>query len=83
MIKFIQILLFLSSAAGGLFFFLKPALAIEMQRRFYAWFNWRVEPISMKRELLTVKIVGILLLAFAIFSMLFCCSIGEKIFLNK
>jgi len=42
--------------ASFLFLFCKPALAIELQRRFYAKINWRMEPISMPKEIVLSKI---------------------------
>jgi hypothetical protein len=51
--------------------FLKPDLAIEMQRKFYATINWRIEPISMQKELRNTKIMGIFLIVFALSTLLF------------
>ena len=52
----------LISLSIGLLFFLKPALAIEIQRRLYEKRNWRIEPISMKKELRDTKIMGLFLI---------------------
>lgn len=46
----------------GFFFFIKPALAIEIQRRFYAKINWKIEPISMAKEIRNTRIMGWLLI---------------------
>lgn len=51
----------LLSAAIGLFLIRKPALVIEMQRKFYARINWRIEPISMDKELHNTRVMGGLL----------------------
>lgn len=48
----------------GLFLMLRPRDAIEMQRRFYEKINWRIEPISMSREIRNTRIMGLLLLLF-------------------
>jgi hypothetical protein len=69
--KITEILIFVFSAAVGLFAFLKPALTIEIQRRFYAKINWRIEPISMPKELRNTKIMGIFLFVFAVVTLLF------------
>lgn len=69
--KIAPILLSLFSAGIGLFIFLKPALAIEIQRRFYAKINWRIEPISMQKELRNTKIMGMFLFALAAVTLLF------------
>ncbi len=45
----------------GLFIFLRPALIISFQIKFYAKINWRMEPISMPKELKNTKDMGIFL----------------------
>lgn len=50
------------SLAIGLFLFLKPALAIEIQKRFYAKINWNIEPISMPKEIRNTRIMGLFLI---------------------
>lgn len=69
--KIIQILLSVFSAGIGLLIFLKPVLAIEIQKRFYAKINWRIEPISMQKELRNTKMMGIFLFALAVVTLLF------------
>jgi hypothetical protein len=50
----------------GLFVFFKPILSIEIQKKFYEKINWRIEPISMQKEIRNTKIMGIFLVAVAI-----------------
>lgn len=50
----------------GFFFVIKPSLAIEIQRRFYAKINWKIEPISMQKEIRNTRIMGWLLIAILI-----------------
>jgi len=50
----------------GLFIFLKPELAIEIQKKFYEIINWRIEPISMPKEIRNTKIMGMFLVVLAI-----------------
>ena len=57
----VLILMPLFALALGLFVFLKPALVIELQRRFYELINWRIEPISMERELRNTRFMGLFL----------------------
>ena len=45
----------------GSFLFLKPAAAIELQRKFYEKINWRMEPIIVEKEIKNTKIMGIFL----------------------
>lgn len=59
----------LVSALGiiiGLFIFSKPELTIEIQKKFYAKINWRIEPVSMPKEIRNTKIMGIFLAIVAI-----------------
>jgi hypothetical protein len=68
------LVLFLFSLAGigtGVFLFAKPLGAIEMQRRFYEKINWRIEPISVPKEIRNTKIMGLTLSAV---SLLAICS---------
>jgi hypothetical protein len=58
----LPILIAVVSIVVGLFLLLKPAMAIELQRRFYEKINWRVEPISMQKEIRNTKIMGISLM---------------------
>jgi len=37
---------------------IKPSLAIEIQRRFYEKINWKIEPISMRKELRNTQLMG-------------------------
>ncbi|MDD5668543.1 MAG: hypothetical protein PHE58_00720 [Candidatus Omnitrophica bacterium] len=53
----------------GLFIFCKPELAIEIQRKFYEKINWRMEPISMKKEIRNTKIMGVFLVVVSIATM--------------
>ena len=67
-------LFFLAACAciSGLFMFMRPEAAIELQRRFYARINWRMEPISMSKELRNTRIMGAILAAVsaAVFALL-------------
>jgi hypothetical protein len=68
------LILFLFSLTGiivGLILALKPAWAIEAQRRFYAKINWRIEPISMEKELLNSRLMGYFLIVLSIATLLF------------
>jgi hypothetical protein len=60
--KAMRILQVFCAAVGALAGFciaLKPASVIEIQKRFYAGINWRIEPISMQKELRNTRIMGI------------------------
>lgn len=54
------------AVALGLFLLLRPQGAIELQRRFYAGINWRIEPIDMRKEIYHTRIMGAGLCVFAL-----------------
>ena len=54
----------------GLFIFFKPELTIEIQKKFYERINWRIEPISMQKEIRNTKIMGIFLVVVTIVAMI-------------
>jgi hypothetical protein len=56
----------LISAFIGSFLFARPASAIQIQKKFYQKINWRIEPISMPKEIRNTKIMGLFLLAMAV-----------------
>ena len=58
-------LLYVSFFAGffiGIFLLIKPIFAIKMQILFYEKINWRIEPISMKKEIRNTRIMGLSLI---------------------
>lgn len=55
----------------GLIFYRKPASMIEFQRRFYALINWRLEPISIKKEIRNTKAMGLFLIVFVVLMIIF------------
>ena len=68
-----RIILLLIPAAGilaGLFIFFNPALIIEIQRKFYEKINWRIEPISMKKEIRNTRIMGLFLAVIGVLALL-------------
>lgn len=51
--------------AFGLFLFFSPLKAFDIQRRFYALINWRIEPISVEQEIRNTRWMGIFTVVFA------------------
>jgi len=43
----------------GCFLMSRPAAAIECQRKFYLKINWRIEPVSMEKELRATRLMGL------------------------
>ncbi|MBF0594144.1 MAG: hypothetical protein HQL22_04185 [Candidatus Omnitrophica bacterium] len=42
----------------GVFLFLRPDRAIELQQQFYLKINWRIEPVNMPLEIRNTKIMA-------------------------
>jgi len=65
---YILFLVLFSIAGLGIGFLLaiKPHLAIEIQRRFYCHINWKIEPISMEKELGNTRLMGWFLIILSI-----------------
>jgi len=62
MLVLIKSLLFFFSIFMGIFLILKTEKAIELQKKFYEKINWRIEPISLVKELRNTKIMGFILI---------------------
>lgn len=71
---FLPLIFFVFALPVGLTLIFNPGLAIDLQKKFYAGINWRIEPISLKKELRNTRIMGltiiILSLAAAVFAFL-------------
>jgi hypothetical protein len=50
--------IFIISLIISVFLIFNPTSAIEMQRKFYEKINWRIEPISMQKEIRNTRIMG-------------------------
>jgi hypothetical protein len=49
----------------GLFIYLKPDKAIQLQIVFYRWLNWNMQPVSMEKEVRNTKAMGLFLVVAA------------------
>jgi len=56
---------------AGVFLLFKPYSAIKIQIKFYEKINWRIEPISMKREIRNTKIMGIAIILISLVALIF------------
>ena len=52
------------SFALGFCIFARPEKMIELQKRFYLLINWKIEPVSMKKEIRNTKAMGLFLMVF-------------------
>lgn len=66
----------LCSLGVGFFLIAKPHQAIEIQKRFYARINWKIEPISMPKETRNTRLMGWFLIILLTITLIF-------IFVNK
>jgi len=64
--KFIFLIVVTCSILFGLFLYHMPLKAFDMQRKFYAHINWKIEPISLTKEIRNTKIMGLFLLFFSL-----------------
>ena len=53
----------------GIFFYNQPLKAIEIQRRFYEKINWKIEPISLPKEIRNTKLMGLSLVVCVVFAL--------------
>lgn len=63
-------LLLIASFLLGLFLLRKPSSAIELQRIFYEKINWKIEPVSLSKELRNTRIMGGIVILFCVFSLI-------------
>ncbi len=61
-----QFLVIIIGCGLGVFVFLKPQKVIDLQIRFYALINWKLTPISMEKEIRNTRMMGFILILFAL-----------------
>jgi len=66
-----QILIILISLSVGIFVYLNPSKVIDIQKKFYILINWRIEPISMPKEILSTRIMGATLVFLAVSAIIY------------
>jgi len=47
-----------------------PARVIAFQQKFYSWINWRMEPISMSKEIRNTRLMGLSMVLLAVSALL-------------
>ncbi len=70
--------IFLASIAMGLLLILRPALAIELQKRFYLKINWHMDPVNMALEIRNTRIMGFMLMGVVISIAIYAFICGSK-----
>ena len=71
----ISILFYLLGIAVGLEMFFNPGAVIEFQRKFYEKINWRIEPISMLKEIRNTKLMGLFLVLAALLVIIYILNL--------
>ena len=71
-----QLIVALVALMFGFLLFWRPKKGIEMQIAFYRLINWKIEPISMEKEIKDTRIMGIALVLASIF--LFTYMLGGR-----
>jgi len=61
-------IVFIAIVFGGLLAW-KPKKIIDIQIALYRPFNWKIEPISMKKEIRNTRIMGLAVLVLGVFSL--------------
>jgi uncharacterized paraquat-inducible protein A len=71
-ILILALLFIVFAALGyGIMLFVRPVLVIELQQRFYEKINWRMEPISMQKEIRNTRLMGVFLIGVTVAAVLF------------
>ncbi|TAM38324.1 hypothetical protein EPN54_04400 [bacterium] len=55
----------------GAFVYFNAPLAIKMQMKFYEKINWRMEPVSMQKEIKNTQIMGLFLFVFCLLAIVY------------
>jgi len=63
MVTYLFICVAFLSFACGIFVYMYPEKIIEIHKRFYALINWRMEPISIPKEIRNTKWMGLFLIS--------------------
>ena len=67
----LQILIAVMAIALGAFLLLRPRKAIDVQIAFYRRINWKMEPVSMTKEITNTRIMGASVLIFGVISIVY------------
>lgn len=67
----VQLMIVIIAIAFGALVAWKPKKVIDMQIALYRPFNWKIEPISMKKEIRNTRIMGFAVLILGVLSLAF------------
>jgi len=66
---FISVVLF--ALLFGIFVYTNPEKIIDIHKKFYVLINWRMEPISILKEIRSTKRMGLFLILFTLISCIY------------
>ena len=64
----------------GIMLLIRPVLVIELQQKFYEKINWRMEPISMQKEIRNTRIMGVFLIGVTVLLTVFFIVFNREFF---
>jgi hypothetical protein len=59
------------SLAAGVYVFLNPEQAFEVQRKFYLMINWEIKPVDWEKEMRNTQIMAAGLIVFTVAAILY------------
>ena len=59
----------------SLFLLIKPGRAINIQIKFYEKINWRMQPVSMPKEIRNTKIMGLCLITVTLIAIVYMAAL--------
>ncbi len=73
-----RILFSITGLVVGAFLVINPHLSIEIQRRFYYRINWKIEPVSLSKEIHNTRAMGWFLFIFSAIILFFSLHHGPR-----
>jgi len=68
---FLQFAVVIIAIIFGIFLALQPKRAIDIQIAFYRLINWKMQPVSMEKEIRNTRIMGLFVIICGIISLIF------------
>jgi len=74
--KFIFAVVAVPAYGFGYFIYRNPMRMFEIQKKFYALINWRIEPISLTKEIRNTRGMGVILMVTVLLAAIFLICTG-------
>lgn len=75
---YVQIAIFVIGMAFGALLMWQPRKVIEVQIALYRPFNWKIEPISMEKEIRNTRIMGMVVFILGVISLIYIILIMKQ-----